>query len=102
MTAIGPKLLGAASYRSFRCLWMLEELGIPYEYEVRNKEYVPSRNAMTRVLLADININLKLSGRSPTNEKCIEIQSPWKDSSSRRERWVFNLRKFGNHDISGR
>ena len=27
------KLLGAASYRSFRCLWMLEELSIPYDYE---------------------------------------------------------------------
>lgn len=27
-----PKLIGAASFRSFRCLWMLEEIGIPYEH----------------------------------------------------------------------
>lgn len=26
------KLLGSASYRSFRCLWMLEELGIEYQH----------------------------------------------------------------------
>jgi glutathione S-transferase len=26
------QLVGAAMYRSFRCLWMLEELGIPYQY----------------------------------------------------------------------
>ncbi|CAB9497441.1 glutathione Stransferase [Seminavis robusta] len=26
------QLLGAAMYRSFRCLWMLEELQIPYKY----------------------------------------------------------------------
>ena len=28
----GLKLLGPASFRAFRCLWMLEELGIPYEH----------------------------------------------------------------------
>jgi glutathione S-transferase len=26
------KLLGPASFRSFRCLWMLEELGLPYQH----------------------------------------------------------------------
>ena len=26
------KLLGGASFRAFRCLWMLEELGLPYEH----------------------------------------------------------------------
>eukprot|EP00934_Nitzschia_sp_Nitz4_P008055 Nitzschia sp. Nitz4//scaffold48_size128905//43691//44368//NITZ4_003591-RA/size128905-processed-gene-0.112-mRNA-1//-1//CDS//3329552955//8045//frame0 len=32
MTTTLPKLLGAASFRPFRCIWMLEELGIPYNY----------------------------------------------------------------------
>jgi glutathione S-transferase len=27
-----PKLLGSARFRTFRCLWMLEELGIPYQH----------------------------------------------------------------------
>ena len=26
------QLIGAATFRSFRCLWMLEELGIPYQH----------------------------------------------------------------------
>lgn len=34
-TKLGPRLIGSTYYRSFRCLWMLEELGIPYQYEVR-------------------------------------------------------------------
>lgn len=34
MTSVGPKLLGAVQTRSFRCLWMLEELGIRYQHEV--------------------------------------------------------------------
>jgi len=28
----GPKLIGTGNSRAFRCLWMLEELGIPYRY----------------------------------------------------------------------
>jgi glutathione S-transferase len=28
------KLLGGASFRSFRCLWMLEELAVPYQHVV--------------------------------------------------------------------
>ena len=40
-TKLGPKLLGAAYYRSFRCLWMLEEVGIPYQYEVRTTQMKP-------------------------------------------------------------
>merc|ERR1712176_172590 len=28
----GPKLIGIGKSRAFRCLWMLEELGIPYQY----------------------------------------------------------------------
>lgn len=27
-----PKILGGANFRTFRCLWMLEELGIPYQH----------------------------------------------------------------------
>jgi glutathione S-transferase len=29
---VGPKLIGGATFRSFRPLWMLEELGIPYQH----------------------------------------------------------------------
>ena len=27
-----PTILGGASFRTFRCLWMLEELGVPYQH----------------------------------------------------------------------
>ena len=32
MGSSGPKLIGMGKSRAFRCLWMLEELGIPYRY----------------------------------------------------------------------
>ncbi len=32
MTSVGPKLIGVGKSRAFRCLWVLEELGIPYRY----------------------------------------------------------------------
>jgi len=32
ITTTGPKLIGFAKSRAFRCLWMLEEIGIPYQF----------------------------------------------------------------------
>lgn len=32
MVSVGPKLIGVGKSRAFRCLWVLEELGIPYQY----------------------------------------------------------------------
>jgi glutathione S-transferase len=32
MIGLGPKLIGGAASRSFRALWILEELGIPYQH----------------------------------------------------------------------
>lgn len=32
MAQVGPKLIGIGKSRAFRCLWVLEELGIPYQY----------------------------------------------------------------------
>ncbi|KAG7355416.1 glutathione S-transferase, C-terminal domain containing protein [Nitzschia inconspicua] len=31
-TKVVPKIMGSANFRTFRCLWMLEELGIEYEH----------------------------------------------------------------------
>lgn len=32
MAQVGPKLIGMGMSRAFRCIWVLEELGIPYRY----------------------------------------------------------------------
>ncbi len=32
MNQVGPKLIGKGKTRTFRCIWALEELGIPYQH----------------------------------------------------------------------